>query len=250
LSVEKRAEAAMGWTGNIRNSISKGTISYYDLSGDKTGEAAIALYVNYPDDLRVEIDRGDGKPQTVGFSQGTTWSSLKDSFSPAEGRDIRAWLRTRPERLFAKYATGSGYREAGAVLEDHVPKTPWQAAQDPDQPPKLDQVELIDDLGPAGQAANGAGIADLRRTYYYVNQTDSAVRRVRWMEPDDPAQDPNSTKKSNTAIQVDFGDYRKVAGTLMPFDIVHWWGGKVDYRINFASVRINQALAQPLFQRR
>jgi hypothetical protein len=248
LTVEKRAETAAGWAAGIRNSISKGTITYYDRTGAKTGEASIALYVSYPDDLRVEIDPGDGKPETAGFSQGMTWSSAKDSLTATESRDIRAWLRTRPERLFVKYAAGSKYREAGAVLEDHIPKTPWQAAQDPDQPAHLDQVELIDDLAPVGQAKNGGAISDLRRTYYYVNEADGTVRRVKWMEPDDPAQDTHDGGTPNAAIQVDFGDYRKVAGAEMPFDLVHWWGGKVDYRITLSYVRVNQAFAHSLFE--
>ncbi|HEY6329561.1 MAG TPA: hypothetical protein VI756_09490 [Blastocatellia bacterium] len=271
LNVEQRAQSAAGWNLVVRDSVSKGTITYYDRSGAATGTAALTLYVSYPDRVRVEIDRGAGATETAGFDQQSAWSSTNPALSDIQSRDILDWLRTRPERFFYKYAMGSAYREVGSILDEHIPGRPWHAAEEPDNPARLDQVELIDDLfssapmaartagqvgasvsagagTPGSQPSAGSAAHTIQaRTYYYIDRKDSTVRRAKWMEPQETTQD-RTNGIPTVAIQVDFGDYRKIGGLQVPFDVVHWWGGKVVYRLTFSSVRLSQSLPDSLFQ--
>ena len=71
----------------------------------------------------------------------------------------------------------AGYREAGRRIEDNSDASPNQLI--------FDQVEMSDTIGPAPLPGR---VGDRRRVYYYVNQTDSLVSTVRWLEPDNPRQ--------------------------------------------------------------
>jgi outer membrane lipoprotein-sorting protein len=245
--VEQQAEAAAGWTQNIHNSVTKGTLNRYDRSGAATQQAGITFYNRYPDQLRVELDHGAGNIEIFGFDQTTSWSNAKSSLSASDARDVRSWLRSRPERLFTKRGGGSPYREAGMIYEDYIPGMPWQGPQTLSPEVQAYQVEVLDTVTPA----QGATVAwsDRRRSYYYVNRTGSLIWSQRWMEPEDPTQDPDDKKTSKIAMQVDFRNYKAVGGVQWPFDIVHWYGGNVDYRITVTDVKMNQPLPDTLFQR-
>jgi len=247
----QQAAAAAGWTANIHNSVTAGSITRYDRTGAATSQAGIILYMKYPESLRVDIDHGGGSHDIIGFDQGSVWSSSKSGLTATDSRDIRAWLRTRPERLFAKRGGGAAYREAGVVTVDHIPGMPWQPAKDLDASIALQlaQIEIIDDMNPRPVAGTGTPWSDRRRNYYYVNTNGWLIASERWMEPDDPTQDPDSLKVSKTAVEIDYGNYQQSGGVQWPFDIVHWYGGKVDYRITVASVKVNQPLQDTLFQK-
>jgi hypothetical protein len=249
--VGQQAAAAAGWTANIHNSVTTGNIARYDRTGAATSQAGITIYMKYPDSLRVDIDHGGGNHDIIGFDQGSPWSSAKSSLSATDSRDIRAWLRTRPERLFAKRGGGAGYREAGQVTVDHISAMPWQPTKDldPSAALKLDQVEIIDDMNPTQAPGKQGPWSDRRRNYYYVNTIGWLIASERWMEPDDPTQDPDSLKVSKTAVEIDYGNYQQSSGVQWPFDIVHWYGGKVDYRIVVSGVKVNQPLEDTLFQK-
>jgi hypothetical protein len=200
--------------------------------------------------LRVEINHGPGQVDIYGFDQTHAWaSSSATSLTQAQARDVRAWLRTRPERLFVKRDILAPYREAGMLYEDHQPGQPWQGPVEFKPPLPLDQVEIIDGISPVA-GVNGAGgpiWSDRRRCYYYVNNDNATIACVKWMEPEDPTADADA-KVSKVATQVDFANNQRVGGVLWPFDIVHWYGGKVDYRITVAQVQMNQPMAGPMFQ--
>jgi hypothetical protein len=245
--VEQQAEAAAGWNQNIRNSVTKGTLNRYDRSGAATQQAGITFYNRYPDQLRVELDHGAGNVEIFGFDQNAAWSNAKSSLSASDARDVRSWLRSRPERLFTKRTVGSPYREAGLVYEDYIPGMPWQGPQTLAPEVQAYQVEVIDTVSPTSAAT--VTWSDRRRSYYYVNRTRSLIWSERWMEPEDPTQDPDDKNTSKIAMQVDFRSYQAVSGVQWPFDIVHWYGGKVDYRITVTDVKVNQPLADSLFQK-
>jgi hypothetical protein len=247
--VEQQAEAAAGWSPNIHNSVTTGTLNRYDRSGAATQQAGIMFYNKYPDQLRVELNHGAGNIEMFGFDQNAAWSNAKSSLTTGDARDVRSWLRSRPERLFTKRGGGSPYREAGLVYEDYIPGMPWQGPQTLSPEVQAYQVEVIDNIDPAPALQGHSPWTDKRRSYYYVNRTGSLIWSQRWMEPEDPTQDPDDKKTSKVAVQVDFRSYKAVSGVQWPFDIIHWYGGKVDYRITVTDVKVNQPLADTIFQK-
>jgi hypothetical protein len=151
--VEQQAEAAAGWSASILNSVTTGTIVRYDRSGAATSQAGITFYNKYPDKCRVELDHGGGNIEIIGFDQTAAWSNAKSSLTAGDERDIRSWLRSRPERLFTKRTAGSAYREAGVRFDDYIPGMPWQAPQPLAPEVQLDQVEIIDTVNPVAAAS-------------------------------------------------------------------------------------------------
>src|SRR5262249_28366981 len=99
LDVEQRARAAHGWTPQIANSVAQGSISYYDASGVATSQHAITITRGYPDRVRVEINRG-ANVEVFGFDQTSSWKRGAAKLKDTEARDIRAFARMCPERLF------------------------------------------------------------------------------------------------------------------------------------------------------
>lgn len=242
--LEARARARHGWNAAlVDNSVVQGTVTFYNRDGGTTGQAQVVIYRRYPDRLRVVLRRG-ASVEVLGFDQTTAWSS---SGPPNEhqARDIRQWLRICPERLFTTRSSGANYREAGARREDFRPGRPWQGPGRIDPPLELEQVQMVDILGVPPDPTR---VGDRRFVTYYINRQNYTIESVRWLEPDDPrrrADEPTATMD----VRVDFGDWRMVGGVLLwPFDLVHWEGGRVDYRITTTQVQINQPLADAIFQ--
>ena len=239
--VEQRARAAHRWSGSVLDSVARGAIIYYDASGEATGQYAITIFRGYPDKVRVEIDRGRSA-EVFGFDQTSAWKGGVPNLKEEDARDIRAMVRICPERLFVTRGGGSAYREAGRRIEDSPPV----ASGGGPTPVVFDQVEMADTLGPAAGASRAG---DRRSVYYYVNQATSLVETARWLEPDDPRQDPDDEGAVLTDIRVDFGGWREVSGVTWPFEITHSSGGRVDYRIVLNEVRMNQGLTDAVFKK-
>ena len=159
-------------------------------------------------------------------------------------------LRCSPERLFLTRSAGAAYRELGRRVEDHHPTTPWHPAVDLAQPRKYDQVELADLIGPVTPVQ---GAADRRSVTYLVDRETSLIAAARWLEPADATQSAAgpgvSLNASLVETRVDFGLWRDVAGVQWPYEITHWSGGKVDFRGQLTSVRMNQSPADSFFQK-
>lgn len=243
--VEQRARTRHGWNASIVNTLTQGTIEYYDESGTLRRQLPVTIYRKFPNKLRVEIGEGSGL-EIIGFEGSNSWRAGAGQITDEEARDIRAFLRVSPERLFLTRRGGAGYREAGRRSEDRLPATPWRAGEDRVEDAEYDQVEMEDLLGPA---AVQRGAADRRRIYYYVDRTESLVSAVSWLEPIDPQSDADSRDTDRLAVRVDFGNWQTIAGVVWPMEIVHWLGGKVDYRILASEVKTNQQMADSLFER-
>lgn len=236
--VEGRARVRHGWNATVINAVARGTITYYDSDGMVSGQAAITLYRKYPQLLRIEIDRG-GTVEVLGFDQVRAWKAGAATLSEEDARDIRAFLRMGPERLFVTRGGGSPYREAGRRVEDSVP-----GADGTVSPVMLEQVRMEDTIGPP-PIANRVG--DRRSVYYYIERDSSTVVTARWLEPDDPRRSVSDPNTPLTDVRVDFTGWQRVAGVLWPFEISHELGGRVDYRIQLSQVKLNQPLADTLF---
>jgi hypothetical protein len=187
--------------------------------------------------MRVVIDRA-GSVETIGFDQEAAWKEGSRTLTEAQARDIRAWLRFWPDRLFTSRARGAGYREPGRRLEDIRPATPWREAAQLEQPSVLEQVEVRDSIGPSG---------DRRAVTYYIDSNGLLLKSARWLEPDDPsrADDPRAPKMDS---RIDFGNWVERAGVMWPMEITRWLGGEVEFRIEVNDVRVNQQLSDSLFQ--
>jgi hypothetical protein len=244
LDVEGRARQRHGWGAGIENSVVHGAIRFFDRNGGATGEAQIVIYRRYPDRLRVVLTRG-ASVEAMGFDQISAWSSTGGP-NERQARDIRQWLRIGPERLFVTRGSGAVYREAGSRREDSKPGSPWQGPAQINPPVVLEQVQMEDTLGPP---PNTTRSGDRRFVTYYVNQSNFTIESARWLEPDDPRRSAGDRESPTTDVRVDFGDWRTASGVLWPFEIVHWQGGRVDYRIVVIQVQINQSLSDTLFQR-
>ena len=242
--IEQRARARHGWSDTILNSVVQGAITYYDRAGTVTDQADLTVYRAYPGRLRVEWNRG-GVVEAAGFNGVNAWRAGSTGVSPARARDIRAWLRAWPDRLFITRRAGAQYVEAGERSESSKPGRPWQGPTRIEPPVEYEEVELQDVVGPAAPPGQGG---DRRSVFYYVNSDTATIEAARWLEPDNPLQaltDPDAPKLD---VRVDFGDWRQVGTVLWPYEIVHWRGGKVDYRITVSQVQMNQPLADLIFQ--
>jgi hypothetical protein len=242
LDVEQRVRARYGWTNSIVNSVVQGSIIYYDRNGAVIDQANLTVYRAYPNRLRVVLDR-KGAVETVGFNGVNAWRAGTASLNAPRAREIRALLRAWPDRLFTSRDGGASYREVGPRLESSRPSRPWQAASRLARPVAYEQVEMQDVLVPAAAGLSG----DRRSVTYYVNRDTATIEAARWLEPDNPLRaisDPDAPKLD---VRVDFGDWRRVGPVLWPYDIVHWLGGRVDYRITVSQVQMNQPLAATIF---
>ena len=226
------------------NSVLRGAITFYDRDGTKIGQAKLNVIRKYPERLRVELDRGDSV-EVWGVDQATAWKSDAPNLSESEARDIRAWLRLCPERLFVTRGSGASYREAGERREDFKASRPWQDQVRINPPLQLQQVEVEDVIGQP-PTPNRAG--DRRLVTFYINRQDFTVEAARWLEPDDPNRSIDDLSAAKTDVRVDFSDWRAVGGVAWPFEIIHRLGGKVDFRITVNQVLLNQPLADALFQ--
>ena len=243
LDTEQRVRTRHGWNSTLQNSVITGQISFFNRAGQQTGQANITLYRKYPNLMRAVIVRGTSV-ETVGFDATQAWKSGKAGLSEAEARDIRAWLRLWPERLFTLRSAGARYREAGKRVEEVRPSTPWQAAAQIDPPAVLEQVEIQDTIG-AGPDAQRVG--DRRSVYYYIDQS-SLIRSARWLEPDDPRARADDRRAAKTDCRTDFGNWLQMGGVMWPMEITRWLGGTVAFRIQVDEVKVNQPVTDSMFQ--
>jgi hypothetical protein len=248
LDVEQRARAAHGWSNSIATSVAQGSIIYYDSSGRATGQYAITLTRGYPDRVRVDINRGSS--DASGFDQTSAWEGGVVNLTDVQARDIRAVARFCPERLFVERDAGAPYREAGQRIEDPAPPgtlADWTTASSIASPSQtvFDQVEMTDSLGPVPTKSNPG---DVRRIYYYVDSATSLVSTARWLEPDSPRKSIDDATAAFTDIRVDFGDWRDVNGVKLPFKVTHSTGGRVDFRILWNELTLNQSIPDSIFQ--
>lgn len=238
-----RARARHGWTTALLNSVMRGSISFYDRDGNSTRQAAVTVYRLYPDRLRVELTRG-ASTEVFGFNQTDAWSSLSGTLNARQARDLRAWLRFCPERLFTT-RTVTNYREAGRRVEISKPGRPWQGQEQLAVPKQLEQVEIEDLIGVPPDATR---VGDRRFIVYYLNRQDFTVESARWLEPDNPTRRIDDLQEAKSDVRLDFDNWQTVSGVLWPFEIVKWNGGRVEFRVQVSQVQFNQTLADSLFQ--
>jgi hypothetical protein len=242
--VEQRARAHHGWGPTILDSVAKGSIIWYDRSGATTRQGTVVIYRKFPDLLRVEVTANQ-TTEVSGFDATNPWRSGQASLTDAAARDIRQWLRCSPERLFLTRGLGAGYREPGRRVEDHIPPTPWQGPVDLAQAREYDQAELIDLIGPP---ASAKGAVDRRRVTYLIDRQTSLVAAARWLEPADATQSADNPNTRLVETRVDFSLWRDVGGVQWPYQIAHWSGGRVDFRVTLTQVLLNQHPLDKLFQ--
>lgn len=239
--IEQRVRARHGWNDSLQNSIITGEVTYYDREGQTRGQANFTLYRKYPNRLRVVIERA-GSVETIGIDQDQAWRTGSRNLSEAEARDIRAWLRLWPERLFCSRDSGAAYKEAGQRVEEFRPASPWQGSARLNEPALLEQIEIADIIS----APDGQRAGDRRSVCYYIDSESLLIKSARWMEPDDPrrADELGSAKMD---LRVDFGNWLQQGGVMWPMEIVRWLGGRVEYRIQVSEVKVNQTMADSLF---
>ena len=243
--VEQRARSKHGW-GTVTTSIVRGTITHFDPTGAIARRANVTVYQRHPDRLRVDIEQ-DGLIISQGFSQGEVWQARAESLTEEAERDIRAWLRLFPERLFLVRGAGASYREVGRHLEDSRPGSPGRGPSDVRPARELDEVEIEDVIGPP--ASNPTRRSDRRLITYLIDPETSIVHSVRWMEPDDPAEEViEGSAAATRQVRIEYGGWRRVEGVLWPMEVTHWLGGRVDFRVDVKDVLVNQQLADTVFR--
>jgi len=243
--VEQRARSKHGWT-NVITSTLRGTITYFDPNGAIARRANVTIYQKHPDRLRVDIEQ-DGLIISQGFSHGEVWQARAESLTEEAERDIRAWLRLFPERLFLVRGAGASYREVGRHLEDSRPGIPGRGPSDVRPARELDEVEIEDVIGPP--ASNPTRRSDRRLITYLIDPETSIVHAARWMEPDDPAEEGiEGSAAATRQVRIEYGGWRRVEGVLWPMEVTHWLGGRVDFRVDVKDVLVNQQLADTVFR--
>jgi hypothetical protein len=243
--VEQRARSHHGWSATVLDAVQRGSVTWYDQTGAMTRSGSFVMYRKFPSLVRVELTAGQSPVAISGFDGTTPWASGQTALTAAAARDIRQWLRCSPERMFLTRAAGAVYREPGRRVEDHRPPTPWQGAVDLAQPREYDQAEMIDLVG---SLTPTQGPIDRRRVTYLIDRQTSLVAAARWFEPANPGQSADTLGVGLVETRVDFGAWRDVAGVQWPFEITHWSGGKVDFRVQLTGVQMNQSPADSLFQ--
>lgn len=240
--VESNAREQHGWSDHIQDSVVHGKIAYYDDRGNQTSSAALTLYRIYPDLLRVELawDTGTGT-DLFGVDENDAWVHGVSTSSADDMRDIRAFLRIWPERLFVLRNNGAGYRELGSHTEDVKLAGPGEPPVDIDPAITFDQVQVEDLIKISS--------TDKRILFFYVDRSNSRVSALRYMEPEDPNADPSEPGTDKIDNRVDFDNWHTVDSVLWPFLITHRLGGKVDFRIWVSDVSMNQSLDSSLFRR-
>jgi len=217
--VEQRARAKHGWNTRMTGAVVRGTITYYqdDLV---QRQARLTLYYGFPNQLRVETEY-QGIIEAWGYGSAGEWQLRAASLSAEEKRDIRGWLRLLPARLFVDRAANAGYRELGSRLEAGRPEAPGHRRADNQSWKGIEEVEVIDNIG----------AADRRAIYYTVDKDNAIVSSARWLEPDNPqdnVEDPNAPTKE---VRVDFSNWRRFDGVLLPQQVTRWVAGKADFVI-------------------
>jgi hypothetical protein len=182
----------------------------------------------------------------MGFDGIAAWKQGAASLSDQEARDIRAWVRASPERLFVSRDNGHSYGESPPIYEDHRPAAPDRGPVDLATPIVFNQARVIDTLGPPG---SGGKAGDRRSITYFVNAADSIINAVLWAEADDPTKDLADRNTDSTAVRVDYSEWETIDGVIWPFEITHWLGGKVDFRITVSQVQMNQHFPDSLFHK-
>src|SRR5262249_9650729 len=242
LDLEQQVRARVGWNSTLVNSVITGVISFYDWEGQNTGQANFSLTRKYPALVRLDLARG-AAVESVGFDGTQAWKSGTRSLNAQDAREIRAWLRMWPERLFNLRDAGALYREAGPRVEDFRPASPFQAAARIDPPLTLQQIEMQDTIGPAPDAQQAG---DRRSVYYYIDQQTLLIKSARWLEPDDPRNTDQDSPKLDS--RVDFGNWLQLSGVMWPTQITRWLGGRVQFRIEVIDVKVNQPLGDAQFR--
>jgi hypothetical protein len=229
--VEQRARQKHGWNAGVATSLLRGSIIYFDKDERAVEQWAVTIYRRYPEQARVEINRGKGV-EVYGFDGTKAWRDGAARLTEEEARDIRAMVRIWPERLFVTRARGAAYRESGQRVEPSESGTLIQ-----------DQVEMEDTVGPAG-----AG--DRRRVSYYINRESSVVEMASWLEPDDPRRKIDDAGVPLVDVRVEFGKWKSVGGVLWPMEVVHREGGRKDFRIEVNEVVVNAQIDDAKFRER
>jgi hypothetical protein len=244
--VEQRARVRHGWDHQpILNSVTHGTITYYDRSGIAVQRVGLTVYRKFPDRVRLEIDRLGGQ-EVSGFNGRDAWRAGVTQLREADARDIRMWARMWPERLFIGRGNGEPYREVGRYHDERAKATVAGEVAETDADVVADQVEIEDNVGPA--PANPRNGADWRRVSFYVDSETSLVYTARWLEPNDPSRQVDDDGVAAMDLRVDFRRWTQVEGVIWPFEIIHRRGGKTDFRIEVADVQFNQQMPDTLFQ--
>jgi len=243
LDLEQQARGRHGWNAGLTNSVVTGTVTFYNRNGQSAGQAVAVIYRLYPDRLRVEMTRGVST-EIFGFTGENAWRTGTSNLSAKAARDIRAWLRLCPERLFTSRAT-TNYRESGRRVERFRAARPWQGQQQLSQPLALEQVEILDDLG---LPPDGSRVGDRRRITYYLNRSNYTIESARWLEPDEPTRRVDDNDVALSDVRLDFNDWRTVGGVLLPYEVVKWSGGRVEFRLQITQLLVNQSLPISLFQ--
>ena len=241
--VEARARAKHGWA-NVNSSLVRGAITYFE-DGLVSRQARITIYRKYPDRVRVEIEQG-GLLEAFGFDHNSAWRLRSATLSEDDARDVRAWLRLSPERLFVTRGANARYRETGDRIEDSRPFVPGQGARNLRPAKQFDVVELEDTVG---LPPTPSRVGDLRLISYFVNKDDSTIDSARWLEPDDASRRIEDPDTPMAEVRVDFAGWRRVNGVLWPMEMVVWRGGKADFRIDLSEVLPNHQMPDTLFQK-
>ena len=242
--IEQNARSKYGWA-NINTTQVRGVITFFDPTGAIARRANITFYQKHPDRLRVEIEQ-DGLILVQGCDSGDAWQARADSLSDDDQRNIRAWLRLWPDRLFDVRAAGGNYREVGRQVEDSKQGSPGRSPTDLRPAKQLDLVEVEDTIGPGKIQKN----PDRRTITYLIDRASTMVYSARWMEPDDPnVEMREGTGTATKQVQVDYESWRRVDGVLWPMEVTHRFGGRVDFRIDVKDVFVNPRLSEVVFQK-
>jgi hypothetical protein len=248
--IEQKARVAHGWHSSIEDSVITGSVNFFDRNGFISRQASIKILRKYPEFVRIELTAagtgsGSDRLTVMGFDGIAAWKQGLATLTNAEARDIRAWVRASPERLFVSRDNGHTYGESPSIYEDHRPAAPERGPVDLATPIVFNQARVIDTLGPP---VGGGKAGDRRVIKYYVNAADSIINAALWAEPDDPNMDPADRNTDTLAVRVDYSAWQELDGVIWPFEITHWLGGKVDFRVTVSQVQTNQHLPGSLFQ--
>ncbi|MEW6209453.1 MAG: hypothetical protein AB1631_13870 [Acidobacteriota bacterium] len=225
---EERARRKHGWNGGVTTSLLRGSIIYFDNEERAVEQWAVTIYRRYPEQARVEINRGKGV-EVYGFDGTKAWREGATRLTEEEARDIRAIVRIWPERLFVTRASGAAYRESGQRVEPGESGTVIQ-----------DQVEVEDAIGPVG--------GDRRRVSYYINRESAMVEMASWLEPDDPRRKIDDEGAALKDVRVEFGRWKSVGGVMWPMEVTHREGGRRDFRIEVNEVKVNAQIDDAKFR--
>jgi hypothetical protein len=245
--VEQKARSKQGFDpSTIKNSIISGNLTTYDRDENITSQAVFKLYRQYPNQLRMELTYKD-RVDIVGTDGIAVWTNNPGKLTAVEARNIQGWGRLWPERLFLDRAAGGSYREVGKYNEEYQAASPGKGLVLLNPQPESDQVEIQDNTGvlPLGDSKTTSNVRSLN---YFVDTQSSLTRRMSWLEPEDPTLQPNDPALPWLDVRVGFDSWQTVGATLWPFEIIRWWGGKVDLILKLTAVETNQSVDGSLFK--